>query len=84
MVAPFAAALLEVPNGTASSGGVSGARLVSRSGRLLEAKYPEPVIVHVDKVLTPRSPRVVDRCVAAAAAAASRLGMRICCLHLEQ
>ena len=62
--APFAAGLVALPNSAGSSGGALGASLVSRSGRLLAAKYPEPVTVHVDTALTPRSPRVVHRCVA--------------------
>lgn len=61
---PFAAGLVALPNSAGSTGGALGASLVSRSGRLLAAKYPEPVIVHVDTALTPRSPRVVHRCVA--------------------
>ena len=56
--------LSALPSETGPGGRTSGASLVSSSGRLLEAKYPEPVTVHVDKTQTPRGLRKADKCVA--------------------
>ena len=43
----LAARLSGLPSGAGPTGGTSSTSLVSRSGRLLEAKYPEPVMINV-------------------------------------